>query len=143
MTNPLDGAAHTRKWANMQNIRFFAAASVAASLLLSACGNEPEVVDTNPDPMKEELAKAAPVTLPPAIKASETYRCKDNSLVYITFLADDVTAMVRDKQEEPPVANLKAPAPGKPFVSEGFSLTVSGNSITYNSPDKGSQSCKA
>jgi hypothetical protein len=119
------------------------AAALAAFLSLSACKSEPEVVEANPDPMKEELAKAAPVALPPPIKSSKAYRCKDNSLVYVTLLADDVTAMVRDKQEEPPVANLKAPAPGQPFVSEGFSLTVSGNSITYNSPDKGSQRCKA
>ena len=140
----LDGAAHTRKWANMKTIRSFAAASVAASLLLlSACSNEPEVVDTNPDPMKEELAKAAPVQLPPAIKEAKSYRCKDNSLVHVTYLTDNVTAMVRDKEEEPPVATLKAPAAGQPFVSEGFSLTVNGNSITYNSPDAGTQSCKA
>jgi hypothetical protein len=121
----------------------FIAASIAASLSLAACKNEPEVIDSNPDPQAEELAKAPPVTLPPAIKSSKTYRCKDNSLVYVTLLADDMTAMVRDKEEEPPVATLKAPAPGQPFVSEGFSLTVSGNNITYNSPDKGTQSCKA
>lgn len=121
----------------------FAAASVAASLSLAACSNEPEVVDANPDPQAAELAKAPPVTLPPAIKESKTYRCKDNSLVYVTYLADNVTAMVRDKQEEPPVATLKAPAAGEPFVSEGFSLSVNGSSITYNSPDKGTQSCKA
>jgi hypothetical protein len=127
----------------MNKINPIIAASLAAFVSLAACNSEPQVVDTNPDPMKEELAKAAPVTLPPAIKSSKTYRCKDNSLVYVTLLADDVTAMVRDKQEEPPVANLKAPAPGQPFVSEGFSLTVSGNNITYNSPDKGTQSCKA
>ena len=121
----------------------FIAASIAASLSLAACKNEPEVIDSNPDPQAEALAKAPPVTLPPAIKSSKTYRCKDNSLVYVTLLADDMTAMVRDKEEEPPVATLKAPAPGQPFVSEGFSLTVSGNNITYNSPDKGTQSCKA
>lgn len=126
----------------MRNIHLIIAAS-AACLSLAACNSEPEVVDTNPDPQAAELAKAAPVTLPPAIKSSKTYRCKDNSLVYVTLLADDMTAMVRDKQEEPPVATLKAPAPGQPFVSEGFSLTVSGSNITYNSPDKGSQSCKA
>ena len=94
----------------MNKINPIIAASLAAFVSLAACNSEPQVVDTNPDPMKEELAKAAPVTLPPAIKSSKTYRCKDNSLVYVTLLADDVTAMVRDKQEEPPVANLKAPA---------------------------------
>ena len=127
----------------MHKTPFLIAASIAASLSLAACQNEPEVVDTNPDPQADELAKAPPVTLPPAIKSSKAYRCKDNSLVYVTLMADDVSAMVRDKQEEPPVATLKAPAAGQPFVSEGYSLTVSGNNITYNSPDKGTQSCKA
>jgi hypothetical protein len=127
----------------MQTIRFFAAASVAVSLLLSACSNEPQVVDTNPDPMKDELAKAAPVELPPAIKEAKSYRCKDNSLVHVTYLTDNVTAMVRDKQEDPPIATLKAPAAGQPFVSEGFSLAVTGNSVTYNSPKSGMLTCKA
>ena len=123
----LDGAAHTRKWANMQNIRFLAAASVAASLLLSACSNEPEVVDTNPDPMKEELAKAAPVDLPPAIQASRTYRCKDNSLVYIDFMSNNTAIVRKEKGAEPPVATVTAETPGGAYKSaDGF--TVSGNS---------------
>ena len=91
----------------MQNpLRITSAACIAASLLLSACNSEPEVIQANPDPQEKELAKAPPVQLPPAIKATKTYRCKDNSLVYVTFLDDDMTAMVRDKQEEPPVAPL-------------------------------------
>ena len=36
--------------------------------------------------MANELANAAPVELPPAIAASKTYRCKDNSLVQIDWL---------------------------------------------------------
>jgi len=131
-----------------QTPRIAIAACIAASLLLSACNSEPEVIQANPDPQEKELAKAAPVTLPPAIKATKTYRCKDNSLVYVTYLADDMTAMVRDKQEEPPVATLKAPAPGQAFVGEGeagkgFKLSGSGDTVTYDSPDAGSQSCRA
>jgi hypothetical protein len=122
----------------------FAAAPVAAFLLLLAgCENQPqEVTSQAPDPLADQLSKAKPVTLPPAIREARTYRCKNNSLVYVTYMTDNVTAAVRDKQEEPPVAVLKAPAPGEPFVSEGYSLRVSGNTISYNSPDKGTQSCK-
>ncbi len=128
----------------MRNYTPLAAASVAALLSLAACQKQPEVVEaTGPDPQAKELAKAAPVELPPAIKASKTYRCKDNSLVYITFLTDNVTALVRDKQEEPPVATLKAPAPGQAYVFEGYSLSGEGDQVTYKSPDSGSQSCKA
>ncbi|HEY0446139.1 MAG TPA: hypothetical protein VGD19_06765 [Allosphingosinicella sp.] len=118
-------------------------AAVAAFLALAACSNEPETVSAGgADPQAEQLKKAPPVTLPPAIRASKTYRCKDNSLIYVTFMTDDVTAAVRDKQEDPPVATLKAPAPGEPYVSEGYSLSGSGDAVTYNSPEKGSQSCK-
>jgi len=129
----------------MQNKHpLLAAASVAAFLALAACDKQPETISANAnDPQAEELAKAPPVTLPPPIRESKTYRCKDNSLVYVTYMADDVTAMVRDKQEEPPLATLKAPAKGEPFVAEGFSLAVDGNTVTYNSPDAGKQTCKS
>jgi len=133
---------------SMKNSQILIAASAAALLSLAACSQEPEVVDANPDPQAEELAKAAPVTLPPAIKASKTYRCKDNSIVYVNFLTDDISANVRDKEEEPPAVNLKAPAPGEPFVGDGpagdgFKLVGSGDTVTYTSPDSGTQSCKA
>ena len=120
----------------------FLAASAAALLSLAACSNEPEVVDSSPDPQAEQLAKAPPVELPPAIKASKTYRCKDNSLVYVTFLTDDKTAMVRDKQEGAPLATLKSEKEGGPFVSEGFSVSGSGDTISYTSPN-GTLSCKS
>ena len=121
-----------------------AAASLAAVLALGACNQEPTNISSGPaDPQAEALKNAPPVALPPAIKEAKAYRCKDNSLVYVSYMTDNVTAAVRDKQEEPPVATLKAPAPGEPFVSEGYSLTVSGNPITYNSPDKGTQTCRA
>jgi hypothetical protein len=127
----------------MNNSPLLLAACAATALTLAACTPEPEVVDTSPDPQAEALKNAPPVELPPAIKVAKTYRCKDNSLVYVSFMTDDVTAAVRDKQEEPPVSTLKAPAPGQPFVSEGFSLSGSGDTVTYTSPDSGTQSCKA
>lgn len=121
-----------------------AAASIAASLVLAGCDSKPETVGVNDnDPQAEALAKAPPVTLPPPIKSSEIYRCKDNSLVYVTYLADDVTAMVRDKQDGAPVATLTAPAKGEPFVSEGYSLALDGANIAYSAPGKGKQSCKS
>ena len=119
-----------------------AAASVAALLSLAACKNQPEVVDTNPDPMKDELAKAAPVEVPLMIQASRTYRCKDNSLVYIDFMNDQKTANFRADKGGPPTV-LKAEAAGQPFKAEGYSASGSGETITLERPGKGSQSCKA
>jgi hypothetical protein len=110
--------------------------------LQAGAAKNPKWVETSVDPQAAELAKAPPVTLPPAIRESKTYRCKDNSLVYVSFMDDNLTAMVRDKQEEPPIATLKAPEPGAPFVADGFSLSGSGASVTYTSPDSGTLTCK-
>lgn len=116
-----------------------------ALLALPAC-SEPNTItaDERQDPQENQLAEAAPVTLPPSIRENKTYRCKDNSLVYVTFMNDGLTALVRDKQEEPPLATLKAESAGKPFVAEeGFSLSGSGDTVSYSSPDSGTLSCKA
>jgi uncharacterized lipoprotein len=64
--------------------------ALAAMLLLAACNNnkEPEVLDTNPDPMANQSANAAPIELPPAVTDSAIYRFKDNSIVYGDVLGD-------------------------------------------------------
>jgi crotonobetainyl-CoA:carnitine CoA-transferase CaiB-like acyl-CoA transferase len=128
----------------MRKIRFSCAvASAAAVLALAACNNEPETITGGvEDPQAEELAKATPKQLPPAIASSRVYRCKDNSLVYIDFMNDQKTAIFRaDKGGSPTMLN--APEPGKPFVAEGYSLEGSGKSVQLQRPGKGSQACKA
>jgi hypothetical protein len=118
-----------------------AAASTAAIFTLAGCKSEAVEVGGPADPQAEALKNAPPVQLPPTMK-DKTYRCKDNSLVYVSFSGDNLTALVRDKQEDPPVATLKAPAAGQPFVSEGFSLSGSGESVTYKSPKSAAQTCR-
>jgi len=144
----LDLARAGPTWRAMIYTRINAAAVLAASLLLAACESEPVIVGQAADPQAEALKNAPPVQLPPTIKVARTYRCKDNSVVHISFMSDDVTAMVRDKEEEPPRATLKAPAPGETFEGQGdqgkgFKLVGSGETITYTSPDSGTQSCRA
>ena len=119
-----------------------AAASVAALLSLAACKNQPEVVDTTPDPQAEALRNAPPVEAPPMIQASRTYRCKDNSLVYIDFMNDQKTANFRAEKGVPPTV-LKAEEVGQPLKAEGYSVSGSGATVTIERPGKGSQSCKA
>lgn len=68
---------------------------IAAAAVLAACNqkNEPEVLDSRaPDPNASALANAAPVELPPAIRAQKTYRCADNSLVNVTWFTGDKQA---------------------------------------------------
>lgn len=118
----------------------------AASLLaLAACNNQPkgpEVVDTNPDPMANMLKNAAPIELPPAIKADKSLRCKDNSLVYVTFFEGDKLAVVRTTQGGTPT-RLTAPAAGQPLTAAGWKMTGTPNSIDLTQPGKGEQSCKS
>lgn len=126
-------------------------AAVAAATLftLAACQQKaPEVVGgPQPDAVTIAAKNKAPVKLPPAIASSKTYRCKDNSIFYANFLTDGLTANVRDKEEEPPSVTLVAPAAGEAFVGvppagEGFKLSGSGATVTYTSPDSGTQTCK-
>ena len=118
--------------------------SLLSLATLSACGAaKPESFnETIGDPMENQLANAAPIALPPALKASKTYRCKDNSLVYIDFFADGVSANIRTEKEGAPV-KLAAPEKGKTFAAEGYSVDGDGETVTVSMPGKNSQSCKA
>lgn len=124
------------------NTRRTAQSLALAAILLSvsACNSQPETMNTGSgDPMAEELANAAPPPPMPMIKESHAYRCKDNSLIFLDFMTDNVTVNFKSEREGP-VTVLKAPAAGEPFVSQDGSkkLSGSGTEVTFN--DK---ACKA
>ena len=112
--------------------------TITAGTLLMACEKE-TIVQGGPEP----VVNTANVVLPPSITATKTYRCKDNSLVYIDWLSDNQSANFRPEKTGTPV-QLKAAAAGEAMVAEGYSLTgdAKAASITITRPDKGSQSCK-
>jgi hypothetical protein len=121
-----------------------------AAATLAACNNDPIVGKDAPDPMAQELANAAPVELPPAIASSKTYRCKDNSVVTIDWLAAGKGAYVHGEGTAQTWVKTPEPVEGKPastnMVAEGgYSLSgnATGSSITLSRPGKGSQACKA
>jgi hypothetical protein len=119
--------------------------ATASLLALAACGsqsNEPQVIDTNPDPLATQLANAGPVELPPAIKADKTMRCKDGSLVYVTFFQGDKQAVVRTEQNGPATV-LKGEAGQALTADGGWSLTGSTSEIALTRPGKGALSCHA
>lgn len=118
---------------------------LSALFALAACGSdEPEVIDRGPpDPLGDQLNDAAPVVLPPSVKVSKTYRCKDGALLFVDFMSDDKTVLVKTAKEGTATKLLMA-EPGKPFTAEGgYSLTGNGDTVTAELPGKGSQSCKA
>jgi hypothetical protein len=100
------------------------ALGVAAAL--AGCNKEDHTIVGGPP--GDDANAAAGVTLPPAIAASKTYRCKDNSLVYIDWLSDG-TARVKKTREEIGTAVT----PGNELKGDAHGAT-----ITYNG-----QSCKA
>ena len=116
----------------------------AASLgLLSACNqnDEPEVVGGPRDPMAAELANAAPVELPPSVKANKQFRCKDNSLLFVDYMSDDVTALLRTEKGGA-ATTLKAAEAGQPFTAEGgYTIDGSGDNVTITVPGKSAQAC--
>jgi hypothetical protein len=99
--------------------------------------------------MADELANAAPVELPPAIASSKTYRCKDNSVVQIDWLAQDKGAYVHGNGQEQTHLKPAEPVEGKPastdLTAEGGYLlrgNASASTVTLAMPGKGSQACK-
>ncbi len=116
--------------------------AVAALFALSACQQE-TIVAGRKDDMADELAKAPKVVLPPSIKSTKAYRCKDGGLVYVDLFQGDKMANLRTT-ENGPATKLEAPEAGQPMVAEGgYSMTVSGETVNVTQPGKGAQSCKA
>jgi hypothetical protein len=120
-----------------RNLISFAAAASAA-LALSACGSE------QPDAAAESnnaTAAVAQVQLPPSIQASRTYRCADNSIVYIDFYTNN-TAQLRTEQTGPATA-LTAEAGNPPYLAEGYSVAANADTTRIETPGRAAQSCRA
>jgi hypothetical protein len=120
--------------------------SGALLLTLAACNSQPEnIVVGPPDDMKDQLATAKKVELPPAMLASKSYRCGDNSLAYVDWYADDKSAGIHKAKGDAPTI-VKAPEPGKEMTADGgFALTgdAKAASISITMPGKGKRSCDA
>ncbi|HET7708348.1 MAG TPA: hypothetical protein VFK50_02300 [Sphingomicrobium sp.] len=106
--------------------------SLAVAAALAGCNNEDHTIvadPAGPDPMAN--AANADIVLPPAIVASKTYRCKDNSLVSVDWLSDGTARIKAEKAGEgTPVnpADAASPLKGDPQAA----------TVTFNG-----QSCKS
>jgi hypothetical protein len=119
------------------------AAPLALLVMLSACSSEPEnLTAADNDPDAAQVAAAPPVELPPMLTGSRTYRCKDNSLVYIDFFNNN-TAVYKTEKEATSGTTLTAEGADKPYVAEGYSVSGNSENISLTAPGKGSTSCKA
>src|SRR4030095_9898735 len=123
---------------------------IIGSAALVACKQETIVGGEQPDPMKDELAKAAPVELPPAIASTTTYRCKDNSVVRIDWLQGSKGAYLHGEGHDQTHLKAAEAIEGKPASTDltaegGFVLkgNATASTVSLTVPGKGSQACKA
>ena len=112
-------------------------AALAAVLALAACGSKPS--NTAETAAVNSAEPATNVELPPAIKSSKQYRCKDDSVVAVNLFEGDLAANIRE--DGAPLLMLKADEPGKPMVAEGAELVVKGDTITLTRPGRLKQDC--
>jgi hypothetical protein len=133
-------------------------------LALAAC-NKSAAPAADAEVEATKAAEAvAPVEMPPAITASGTYRCGDNTILYVDFLGKNEAADIRvgDKASSPVrVTAPAAQAPADPAVADDgkaaeaapagpmksadgkTTLAGSGKQINVKLADKGAQTCKS
>ena len=117
------------------------AATTLTLFALAACNNKPTVIDPNPDPMKNQIASAPPVQLPPSISATVEFRCKDQSVITVDFFKGKMQATVHPTKAGEPV-HLTATAAGGPFTApNGYSLSGDEKKISWKDKDKPELSC--
>jgi hypothetical protein len=112
-------------------------AALAAVLALAACDNKP--ANTTETASANVAAPSAKVELPPAVKSSKQYRCKDDSVVTVNLFDGDLMANMREDGAS--ILMLKAEAPGKPFVADTAELVVKGDAVTLTRPGHPKQDC--
>lgn len=77
-----------------------AVAPLAALIALAACSEqEPEVVGEMSDPNSEEIEELDPAELPPMRVREASFRCDDNSVVYVSFYTNDSQVGVAMEQD--------------------------------------------
>lgn len=128
-------------------------------LALAAC-NKSETTAEGEAGAEGTAATAAPIEMPPAITATGTYRCADNTVLYIDFLGANEAADIRVGEKTALAVRVTAPkaaapadgaatpvaaAPAGPLTSSDgeSSLSGSGKQINVKLAGKGAQTCKS
>lgn len=111
---------------------------------LAACDNSDHTIVADAAHNDDYNAAAeGNFVLPAAIQASRTYRCADNTIVHVEWLADGKSANIR--VGDGARASVVSPEAGKPMTAEGYSLAgaADAGSIRVEVPGHKAQSCKA
>lgn len=130
-------------------------------LALAAC-NKTETPETSEAGTDTAATTAAPIEMPPAITASGTYRCADNTILYVDFLGKNEAADIRVGDKAATAVRVTAPAPEAPAADAATapaaeaapagpmksadgesSLSGEGKQINVKLAGKGAQTCKS
>ncbi len=128
-------------------------------LALAAC-NKSETPAADEAGADVAATPATPIELPPAITATGTYRCADNTILYVDFLGKNEAADIRIGDKSATAVRVTAPAaeapaadtapaaeaaPAGPMKSADGenSLSGEGKQINVKLAGKGAQTCKS
>jgi hypothetical protein len=133
-------------------------------LALAACNKSETPAADQAAGTDTAAATGAEVAMPPAITASGTYRCADNTILYVDFIGNNEAADIRVGDKAAAAVRVTAPvaaapaapaggaapapadaAPAGPMKSAdgGNSLSGSGKQINVMLAGKGAQTCKS
>lgn len=127
----------------MKNAFLLAVAATALLPLVACNSNKAEEAAAMNVANEAAAANLAAIELPPAIKADKSFRCKDNSLAFVTFFEGGMQALVKDAAEGTGTL-LKAATAGEPLTAEGgWSMTGDESGVTLTRPGKGAITCKS
>ena len=122
----LDPRPSGRKWQRMTRTPLLI--MLAAAAALAGCNKENHTIVAAPPGDDINAAANKPVALPPSIQASKTYRCADNTVVYVDWMSDGSAHVKRKSGEVPAVL-----APGTPDLTgdaKAASITYKGQSCS-------------
>ena len=123
----LDGRAPGSKWAGMTRTPMLI--MLAAAAALAGCNkSDHTIVAGGPIEDDTNVASNAPVAMPPSIDASKTYRCADNTVVYVDWMSDGSAHVKRKSGEVPTV--LQAGSPDLKGDAKSASVTYKGQSCS-------------
>lgn len=132
-------------------------------LALAACNKTETPAEGEAGAEGASTTTAAPIEMPPAITATGTYRCADNTILYVDFLGENEAADIRVGEKSATAVRVTAPALEAPAAGEApaapaaeavpagplksadgeSSLSGSGAQINVKLAGKGAQTCKS
>lgn len=115
--------------------RTLALVALMATAAVAACDNSDHTIVAGPD-IDNEPVSTENVVLPASIVASESYRCKDNSIAYVDWLSDD-SARIKKTADERGTTVTKGEDGSYSGEGQSLSGAPDAQTITVNG-----QSCK-